>query len=150
MLRFFRRKFFSDEEQTQIVNAIRIAERSTSGEIRLFIEHKRKAKTSLERAKQIFGSLKMFETDDRNAVLVYLSTKEKSIALFADEGIFKRYSQAYWDEQINQLILGFKDDKFVPALEKLILDLGTVLSKEFPFDPETDKNELPDEIIFGK
>jgi uncharacterized membrane protein len=34
-------------------------------------------------------------------------------------------------------------------LAAVVKDIGEVLHQHFPFDGATDKNELPDDIVFG-
>jgi len=64
------KKFFSDEEQANIINAIRNAEKATSGEIRIYVESKNPYVDPIERAKEIFFNLKMQQTEHRNAVIL--------------------------------------------------------------------------------
>ena len=64
-------KFFSKEQKKQIVNAIKEAEKETSGEIRVHIESSCK-KDTLERTVQLFEKLKMHETQLHNGTLIYL------------------------------------------------------------------------------
>ena len=59
------KNFFSKEEQQRIVDAIREAERNTSGEIRVHIENFCFG-DALEKAKKVFRKLEMQNTKDRN------------------------------------------------------------------------------------
>ena len=149
---FFKKKrqFFSAEDNKQIVDCIRIAEKETSGEIRVFVESKNAFVDVLDRAKEIFFDLKMDKTDDRNAVLLYVALDDKEVALFADEGIYKRVGVDYWDAAVKNMLQYFTTDNISNGIEKCILKIGETLKKEFPFDADTDRNELPDEIVFGK
>jgi uncharacterized membrane protein len=149
---FFKKKrqFFSAEDNKQIVDCIRIAEKETSGEIRVFVESKNAFVDVLDRAKEIFFDLKMDKTDDRNAVLLYVALDDKEVALFADEGIYKRVGYAYWDAAVKNMLQYFTSDNISNGIEKCVLQIGETLKKEFPFDADTDRNELPDEIVFGK
>ena len=66
------RKFFTEDEEAQIVGTIQKAELATSGEIRVHIEEHCKG-VAFERGTEIFGSLGMHKTALRNGVLFYLS-----------------------------------------------------------------------------
>jgi uncharacterized membrane protein len=149
---FFKKKrqFFSAEDNKQIVDCIRIAEKETSGEIRVFVESKNAFVDVLDRAKEIFFDLKMDKTDDRNAVLLYVALDDKEVALFADEGIYKRVGVDYWDAAVKNMLQYFTTDNISNGIEKCVLQIGETLKNEFPFDADTDRNELPDEIVFGK
>ena len=151
MFSFFKKKsFFSEDEKKQIVDAIRIAERRTSGEVRLFVESRCKYMDPLDRAAEIFFNLKMNETTDRNAVLLYIAMKDRQLAVFGDEGIHKKVGSDYWNKEINLLISEFNTAHYGDGISQCVKDIGEALHQYFPFDNDTDKNELPDDIIFGK
>ena len=61
--------YFTKAQKTAIVDAIREAERNTSGEIRVHIERRAKQPV-LDRAAQVFADLKMHRTALRNGVLL--------------------------------------------------------------------------------
>lgn len=67
-----KREFFTADQQKLMVEAIQKAEKNTSGEVRVFVEAKCDYVDPVDRAKDIFLSLKMDQTKDRNAVLFYL------------------------------------------------------------------------------
>ena len=148
---FFKSKpFFTDAEKNRIVNAIVNAEKQTSGEVRIYVESKNSLVSTMDRAGEVFYNLKMDKTDSRNAVLLYMATKHKEIALFADEGIFKACGTDYWNSIVKNIIRDFKKEAIVTGIEKCILSIGEALKEKFPYDKVSDKNELPDNIIFGK
>ena len=151
MFSFFKKKsFFSEDEKKQIADAIRNAERRTSGEVRVFIESRCRYVDPLDRAAEVFFNLKMNETKDRNAVLLYIAMKDRQLAVFGDEGIHKKVGTDYWNKEINLLINEFNTAHYGDGISQCVRDIGEALHQYFPFDNDTDKNELPDDIIFGK
>lgn len=144
------KEFFTAEEKERILQAIRQAEMRTSGEVRLFVESRCKYINALDRAKELFFELQMDKTVDRNANLVYIAMQDRQAAVFGDEGIHQKVGQKYWDEEINKMLLNFKDQHIVDGICQCITDIGDALHQHFPYDRETDKNELPDDIVFGK
>lgn len=145
-----KKAFFSDEEQQQLVAAIQKAEQRTSGEVRVFVEARCRYVDALDRAKQIFFQLKMQETEQRNATLIYVAIKDKQAAVFGDEGIHNKVKEQYWKEVVTRMLAHFKRQKLSDGICQGIADLGEALQTYFPFDRDTDKNELPDEIVFGR
>lgn len=131
-----------------MVEAIQKAEKNTSGEVRVFVESKCNYVDPVDRAKEIFFSLKMEQTKDRNAVLFYLAMDDRQLALFADEGIYQRLGAKYWNDEVRKIIGAFTKDDYTGGICAVVSDIGVALQTEFPFE-STDKNELPDEIIFG-
>ena len=144
------KEFFSAKDKEQIVQAIRNAERETSGEIRVYIESRNPLVNVMERAAEIFFNLKMQQTDDRNAVLLYIAIKDKELALFGDEGIYKRVGAEYWNNEVNNMISQFSKDNISNGIEQCIQHIGQTLKEKFPYNTTTDRNELPDDIVFGK
>ena len=151
MFPFFKRKpFFTAEEQQLIVDAIQDAERMTSGEVRVFVESRCSYMNAIDRATELFFKLEMDETDDRNAVLVYVAMKDKQLAVFGDEGIHKKVGNNYWNEEVEKMIKNFNKNNYAEGIKEVVIDIGEALTKHFPYNNDTDKNELPDEILFGK
>ena len=145
-----KREFFTDEERRLIVDAIQHAEGMTSGEVRLFVESKCSYMDAIDRAAELFFQLQMQKTDDRNAVLVYVAMKDRQLAVFGDEGIHNKVGNAYWLSEVQKMISNFNRENYAQGLKEIILDIGEALTKHFPYNNDTDKNELPDEIVFGK
>lgn len=143
-----KREFFTPEQQQLMMEAIQKAEKDTSGEVRLFVESKCKYVDPVDRAKEIFFSLKMDQTKDRNAVLFYIAMDDRQLALFADEGIYQRVGAKYWNDEVKKIIGAFTKEDYTGGICAVINNIGSALQKEFPYQSD-DKNELPDEIIFG-
>lgn len=153
MLNIFRKhqpQLLSDEDQQQIVAAIQEAERGTSGEIRVYVESHCSMVDAIDRAAELFFSLKMDQTQQRNGVLVYIALKDRQMAIFGDEGIHQKVGgNDYWVRELAVLKSFFKQNKIAEGLSQCIQDISKALSTHFPYDADTDKNELPDDIVFG-
>jgi len=145
-----KKDFFNDEEKRIIVDAIQDAERMTSGEVRVFAESKCSYVDAIDRAAELFFQLKMQETKDRNAVLVYVAMKDRQLAVFGDEGIHKKVGNEYWNNEVHKMITNFNRENYAAGIAEVVKDIGAALTKNFPFNNDTDKNELPDDIVFGK
>lgn len=147
---FKKKDFFSAEEKERIVTAIRSMEQQTSGEIRVYVESKNPFVAPVDRAAEIFFKLKMEKTDHRNGVLLYIATNDKELALFGDEGIYKVTGSAYWDNAVKEMISKFNGDDICEGMVQCIYQVGETLKEKFPYNRTEDKNELPDDIVFGK
>lgn len=150
MISLFKPKpYFSKSEREQIIEVIRLAETHTSGEVRLFVESRCKSGDALKRAIELFAKLKMTETAQRNAVILYIAMKDHKVAIYGDEGIHQKVGQDYWETTIQQLTTDFKNNLFVEGIATAISDIGNKLKIHFPYET-SDKNELPDDIVFGR
>jgi uncharacterized membrane protein len=145
-----KKEFFSEEEKQQLVQAIQLAEQKTSGEVRVFIESKCRFVDALDRAREIFFKLEMDQTEQRNATLVYVAIDDHQAAVFGDEGIHQKVGEQYWQDVVKKMLLQFRQQNLAEGICQAVTDLGQALQFYFPYNRDTDKNELPDEIVFGR
>lgn len=136
--------FLTATQEQQIIDAIRNAEKNTSGEIRVHIE-KYSKKDTIIRATEVFYFLKMDKTNNRNGVLFYLAVDDKKFAVIGDEKINEKVPTDFWESTKNTVLQEFKNGNFTNGLIKGILQTGEQLKKYYPFQDD-DLNELTDEI----
>jgi len=142
--------FFAAAEQQQIVAAIKAAEQQTSGEIRVFVESRCRYVDPLDRAAEVFLGLKMEKTAARNGVLVYVATKDRQLALFGDHGIHEKVGNEFWNREVGIILSHFNRSSYGEGIAQVVTAIGEALRLHFPYDKDTDSNELPDDIVFGK
>lgn len=142
------KNFFTSQQRKQIEDAIRTAEKNTSGEIRVHLES-RCAGDVLDRSAYLFRKLDMHKTELRNGVLFYLATQDHKFAVIGDAGINNKVPVDFWDGIKNDMMAMFQAGDFTRGLSEGILRCGELLKDHFPYQKD-DVNELPDEISFGK
>jgi len=142
--------FFSEEENHRVVQAIQHAEKRTSGEIRVYVESRCRFVDPLDRAAEVFHSLKMGETKERNAVLVYLAVKDRQLAVFGDKAVHEKVGGDFWHDKVHVMIAHFQKKNYAEGLVRIIGEIGEALRLHFPYDEKSDRNELPDDIVFGR
>lgn len=140
---------FTIEEEARITQAIRSAERRTSGEIRVFVEDFCMRDHPVERAAEVFQLFGMFNTKARNGVLLYLAERSHHFAIWGDSGIHERVGFRFWDEEKHLLRDHLQRDEAAEGVCHVITQIGEKLRQYFPLDADKDENELPDEIIYG-
>ena len=139
--------FLTQEEEREIISAIRIAEKNTSGEIRVHIEVS-SDKEHDERALEVFHLLKMNNTKDENAVLIYVAVKDKKFVIYGDKGINKVVPLNFWDTTKNVIQSHFVKGNFKQGIVDGILKAGKELQEHFPWQID-DEDELSNEISKG-
>jgi uncharacterized membrane protein len=139
--------FLTQAEEQEIVAAIGIAEKNTSGEIRVHIE-KETSIAPIDRAVEVFNQLQMQQTQERNGVLIYLAVKSKQFAICGDEGIDKKVPAGFWDTTKDIMLAHFKNGNFKQGLIDGILKAGEQLKTHFPYLSD-DTDELSNEISKG-
>lgn len=143
------KEFFSPPEKQKIVEAIRAAEKRTSGEIRVYVESRCSYVEPLDRAVEIFFGLQMEKTEDRNAVLLYLAMKDRQMAVFADKGIHEKMGSEFWANEVKKMTALFGNAHYGDGIAGIVTEIGVALHYHFPYEDD-DKNELPDDIVFGR
>ncbi|RZJ52602.1 MAG: TPM domain-containing protein [Flavobacterium sp.] len=139
--------FLSKEEEQEIVEAIRMAEENTSGEIRVHIE-KTTSKAHFDRALEVFHELEMDKTQLQNGVLLYFAVEDKNFVICGDKGINDVVSDDFWDCTKDVMTNHFKAGNFKQGIVDGILNAGEQLKKYFPWS-DNDTNELSNEISKG-
>lgn len=137
------------EQEAALVAAIRQAEITTSGEIRVHLEDTCPTPEPLDRAAQVFAELGMHRTAQRNGVLFYLAWQTRQFAVIGDSGINSAVPDDFWEVTKEAVLSHFRAHDYVTGLDKGIRLVGEQLRRYFPYNAATDRNELDDSISFG-
>lgn len=136
--------FLTAKQEKEIVLAIREAERNTSGEIRVHIESSTQI-SHYKRAIEVFRMLKMYNTLQRNAVLIYIAVNDHKFVIYGDKAINKIVPNNFWDATKNIIQDYFKKGEFKQGIVEGILKVGKELKTHFPWTVD-DIDELSNEI----
>ncbi|MBC7487584.1 MAG: TPM domain-containing protein [Cytophagaceae bacterium] len=137
---------FSEAEQLSIVQAIKEAEKDTSGEIRVHLD-RTCSDDPYKKAIKVFENLAMHKTAQRNGVLFYLSIDDRKLAIIGDKGINEKVPADFWHVILEEMIQLFKQGKLAEGLAHGIAKAGQQLSTFFPYQKD-DHNELSNDISF--
>lgn len=139
--------FLSQEEEQDIIEAIRTAEKNTSGEIRVHIE-RTSEKEITERTLELFHVLKMDNTKLQNGVLIYVAIDDHQFSIYGDKGINDIVGNDFWNSTKDVMVSHFKSGNYKQGIIEGVLKSGEQLKKYFPWEAD-DINELPDSISKG-
>ena len=139
--------FLTADEEMAIVEAIRTAEKNTSGEIRVHLEAHSKT-DAFDRAADVFDFLHMNNTKLNNGVLIYIAVEDRTLVIMGDKGINDVVPPHFWESTKDAIIEKFKKGDMKQGLVDGILKAGEQLKKHFP-RKNNDTNELPDDISVG-
>ena len=138
--------FLTADQQQIVVDAVRIAEKGTSGEIRVHIDGTCSG-NPVKRAEEVFFKLGMHKTELRNGVLIYLACNSKVFAIIGDKGINDVVPENFWNDVVQNMSDHFRKGDFTGGLSQAALMVGEKMKSYFPYQ-EDDINELPDEISY--
>jgi uncharacterized membrane protein len=149
MLGVGRRKLLKTIDHERVLDAIREAEKRTSGEVRVSVSlfFWGSVRRVAERA---FDRMGMTVTKDRNGILFFIVPARRRFTVLGDEGIHARVGQDFWEALAALLSEYFRKGEFTEGLVRAIEAAGEKLAEYFPYDAATDVNELPDEIDFSR
>ena len=139
------KEFIEQLDEPRIVEAIAAAEKTTSGELRVYVSHKERH-DALTFAKKRFVELGMSATKQRNGVLIYIVPRTRQFAVLGDMGIHQKCGDAFWKDIVVGMAGRMKEGQFTAAIVQAIAEIGSVLQKHFPASGD-DQNELPNEIV---
>lgn len=140
--------FLSQLDHDRIVRAIKEAEAKTSGQIRIYVQRGELDGDAFDYAQRKFRVLGMEQTQERNAVLIFVAPRARKFAVIGDEGVHQKCGDEFWEELVDRMRAHFQEEHFTDALVEAIEAAGQLLARHFP-KTASSPNELPDEIIEG-
>lgn len=133
----------------RIEAAIAASEQQHLGEIRFAVEARLPLaallarKTARHRALEVFSSLKVWDTEHNNGVLIYLLLADHDFEILADRGIHRHVDSPGWEHISRHMEHMFKQGKFEAGVIEGISQISEHLIRHYPAQGEN-KNELPD------
>lgn len=135
----------AEPDDDAVAEAIRRAESTTSGEIRVFLSRHPCADPA-KAARQEFVRLDMTQTPLRNAVLLYVAPKSNALAVAADESVRFRCGVKFEDDIAAAARPFLQAGKVQEALIAAIACAGEHLARHFP-PHSLDRDDLPNSLI---
>jgi uncharacterized membrane protein len=136
---------FSELDHDRITAAIAAAEKHTSGEIRVYVSH-RKAQDPRHAAAHQFVKLGMDKTGHRNAVLIFIAPESQNFAILGDTAVHAKCGEAFWEQVTGAMRELFRQRKFTEGIIHGIDTAGKLLAQHFPAQVAS-HNELSDSIV---
>jgi uncharacterized membrane protein len=137
--------FLKAIDHDRIVSAIAAAEKRTSGQIRVYVSH-RKRVNALEFANRRFLKLKMDRTPFRNAVMIFLAPRTHKFAVVGDVAVHAKCGDGFWRSVIAAMEPLLKRGDFTEAVVVGVTKVGDVLAEHFPRWSD-DRNDLSDAVV---
>jgi len=91
----------------------------------------------------LFSSLRVWDTDCNNGVLLYLLLADHSVEIIADRGIAQRVPQQEWDTVCQRMGVAFRMGQFEQGIISGVQAIAAELVMHFPGEG-SGANELPD------
>lgn len=144
------RRRFGPAVLESIEAAIGDAERRTSGEIRFAVETALELPdlwagvTPRERALDVFGELRVWDSELANGVLIYVLMAERDVEIVADRGAAANIPPAHWEAACRLMESHFRAGRFQEGAVGGVAAVGALLERHFPARA-ADRNEQPNQ-----
>jgi uncharacterized membrane protein len=148
--RWLTRRHFTDAVDSAIESAIRAAEARTSGEIRFVIETALdpfaagRGHAPRDRALEVFGQFRVWDTELRNGVLIYVLVADRDVEILADRGAAAVIPAAGWEAAAQRMEQEFRAGRYREGAIAGVETVGGLLEKHFPARA-LDRDELPNQ-----
>jgi uncharacterized membrane protein len=132
------------------------------GEIRFVVEgalhgpRLYRGETARERAIEVFSMLRMWDTDQRNGVLIYLLLADRAVEIVADRGVHAAVGTAEWERICREMQAEFKAGRYERGAVSGIEMVTRHLAAHYPAQEggpspgggsRGDRDELPDSPV---
>ena len=141
----FGKKLLTREDDVRVIEAIGRAEQGSRGEVRVHLERKCVPEDPLDRAREVFAALDMYETEEQTGVLLYVALEPRVACVFAGQGIHGAADPGFWDGVIDKVAAGFGSGQAAKGLIEALDAIGDLLREAVPGE-DTHGNELPNTI----
>jgi uncharacterized membrane protein len=99
------------------------------------------------RALEIFGLLRVWDTEDNCGVLVYLLLADRDVEIVADRGIDAKVGPAEWESICRTMEAAFRERRFEAGVLAGLERIHALLATHFPRTGPAGPNELPDRPV---
>ncbi len=147
------RRRFPDTLLDEITAAIAAGERTHKGEVCVAVESRLDPLAVLSgldaatRARQIFGQLRVWDTEHNSGVLLYVLLAEHRIEIVVDRGIAARVVTAEWAAICTLMRDRYADGQWREGTVDGIAATHALLLKHFPGNDKPNPDELPDRPV---
>ena len=125
--REFKKKLHHDH----VVEAIREAEKKTTGEIRVMVSHKH-IEDPVAEAQKEFMRLGMAHSPQRNGVLIFVAPRSHKFAVIGDKAVHEKCGDKFWRELAEAMTGYFRKSEFTEGIVHGIRKAGELLAEHFP------------------
>jgi uncharacterized membrane protein len=146
------RRAFPDATMDAIARAIAEGERRHRGEVCFVVEAELatgqlwRGLGGRERAREVFASQGVWNTEDNNGVLIYVLLADHDVEIVADRGIDARVEASEWRGVVEAMEAHFRSGDYEAGAVAGVNGVNEMLARHFP-DTRAGPNQIPDRPI---
>ena len=140
---------FPSSALDRIERAIADGEQRHSGQVRFAVEaalplqrvwHRLPPR---ERALEVFGLLRIWDTEANDGVLLYILLADRAVEIIADRGIHARVGDAAWQTICHRIEAACREGRFAEGAVQGIVEISALLAEHSP-RTGSGRNEISD------
>jgi uncharacterized membrane protein len=95
-----------------------------------------------DRALEVFGLARVWDTEDNCGVLLYVLLADRDVEVVADRGIHAKVGDDAWSAICRKMERAFAEGRFGEGLSTGVAEVNALLEAHFPGDGRPSANEL--------
>ena len=146
------RRAFPQSTLAAIESAIKAGEAAHTGEVRFVVEGALDGaplfagQSPRERAIDVFSTLRVWDTERNNGVLIYVLLADRDVEIVADRGVAAVIAPGEWQSICGEIEAAFREGKFEQGSLAGVRAVSERLTRHFPA-AGAGHNELPDRVV---
>jgi uncharacterized membrane protein len=147
------RRAFPPDALRRIEETVAEGERRHRGQLCVAIEGALPASRVLKREKprdralEVFGQLRVWDTEENCGVLIYLLLADRAVEIVADRGIDRRVGPDAWQSICRTMEAAFRAGRFGDGMVEGVTAISNMLADHYPRDSAGGTNELSDRPV---
>jgi uncharacterized membrane protein len=148
------RRTLTPDGLQRLAKMVQDSEARHLGELRLCVEAGLPAgalwqgMTPRQRAIELFGQLRVWDTEHNNGVLIYLLLADRRIEILADRGLHQHVGDDAWQAIAQSLASALHEGRFEVGLTQAVHEVEALLKQHYPLEGRlANPNELPDAVV---
>ena len=147
------RRCFPDFTLDAIAREVAASEQRHRGEVCFVVEAELTSSqlwrdtTSRQRAREVFASQGVWNTEENNGVLIYVLLADRKVEVVADRGVDRQVKPGEWQSICQTMERHFREGRYEEGARAGVQAVTDLLVREFPAAAGTERNELGDRPI---
>ncbi len=118
--------------------AITAGETTHRGEVRLIVEAAmplrkvRRGMSTRQRALDLFGTFRVWDTEENNGVLLYVNVCDRRIEIVADRAAARAIGDEHWQSVCARAGAAFREERFEAGVDAALEAISGALAIAFP------------------
>lgn len=143
-------RLFSEETLRRLQDVVTAGEATHRGEVRLIVESSlplrkvRRGMSTRQRALDLFGTFRVWDTEENNGVLIYINIADRKLEVIADRAAARAIGDAHWQGVCDVASVAFREGDYERGLTDALRSVHAALTAAYPSNGTRSENQLPD------